>query len=424
MTSQEPKSRTSQVQQRWSQSLMNTYGTPPIALAAGRGSRVIDVEGREYIDLLAGIAVSSLGHAHPQVVAAVSHQIATLAHSSNLWASEPVIAVAEELCATLNHRSGSSDARAFFCNSGAEANEAALKIARLTQRRRILAAHHGFHGRTLGALALTGQPEKRAPFEPLAGQVEFFPYGDIDYLRSLVAQDPHRTAAIIVEPVQGETGVIPAPPGFLQAIRDICDEFDILFIADEVQTGVGRTGTFFGWEAEPTAVPDIITLAKGLGAGLPIGAVLARGRAAQLFQPGHHGTTFGGNPVACAAARVVLKTVDEPFLEQVRAHGALLAELLAQLPGVEHVRGRGLMLGVVLRHPVAKQMVSLALAPESGPGLLLNAPAADVVRLVPPLVITEADIRQAVDIFAGVLEQAIAAAASSVSLDLKDKEEL
>ncbi|QCB28373.1 acetylornithine transaminase [Corynebacterium endometrii] len=380
--------------QKWDEAILNTYGTPPVALVSGQGARLTDEEGNEYIDMLAGIAVNSLGTAHPAIVEAVTEQIQRLGHVSNLFGSQPVVDAAVKLRA----RVGDESARVFFCNSGAEANEAAFKLARLTGKHRVLAAHHGFHGRTMGSLALTGQPSKRKAFEPLPTGVEFYPYGDTSYLRELVEQNPGDTAAIILEPIQGETGVIPAPHGFLKAVRDLCDEHDLLFIADEVQTGVGRTGKFFGYQAEDV-LPDVITMAKGLGGGLPIGACIARGKAAGLFTPGSHGTTFGGNPVATAAANAVLDTVDGAFIENVSAKGALLADKVSQLPQVAEVRGRGLMLGVVLKEPIAKAAVSAGLKR----GLILNAPSESVIRLTPPLVIKEEDIVEAVDRLGDVL---------------------
>ncbi|MBA4505754.1 acetylornithine transaminase [Corynebacterium sanguinis] len=370
----------------WGDALMNNYGTPPIELASGRGAVVTDAAGRSHIDMLAGIAVNALGHAHPAVIDAVTRQISSLGHVSNLFASQPVVELGQRLKAKLDDDS----ARVFFCNSGGEANEAAFKLARLTGRRRVLAAHNGFHGRTMGSLALTGQPAKRAPFEPLPAGVEFYPYGDIDYLRTLVEMDPANTAAIFLEPVQGETGVIPAPEGFLEGVRELCDDHGILMVTDEVQTGVGRTGTFFAFE-HACVVPDVITMAKGLGGGLPIGATIARGRAAALFQPGSHGTTFGGNPVACAAALAVLDVVDDAFIADVARKGALLRELVSDVDGVESVRGRGLMLGVVLEREIAKETVAAGFEH----GVILNAPSSSVLRLTPPLVITDDEIREA-----------------------------
>ncbi|QPK80126.1 acetylornithine transaminase [Corynebacterium lizhenjunii] len=371
----------------WGEVLMNNYGTPPRGLVSGSGATVTDEAGQTYVDMLAGIAVNSLGHAHPAVVEAVSRQIATLGHVSNLFASEPVVDVARQL----RERVGDTSARVMFVNSGAEANEAAFKLARLTGRSRILAAKDGFHGRTMGALALTGQPAKARPFAPLPGGVEFYPYGDAAYVRALVEINPQDTAAIILEPIQGETGVVPAPEGFLAALRELCDEYGILLIVDEVQTGVGRTGTFFGYESAGI-VPDVITMAKGLGAGLPIGACIARGKAAELFTPGSHGTTFGGNPVACAAAQAVLAQVDAQFLADVVRKGDYLRRQLEAMEHVSQVRGNGLMLGAVLDVPVAKELVQAGLRQ----GVILNAPTDAVVRLTPPLVISETEIDTAI----------------------------
>ncbi|MFV8382418.1 acetylornithine transaminase [Corynebacterium hindlerae] len=378
---------------QWSHTLMDNYGTPPLTIVSGKGAQLTDDHGRTHIDLLAGIAVNSLGYGHPALVEAVSEQVANFAHVSNLFQSAPVL----DLGAALIERFGAGDTtladdtRVFFCNSGAEANEAAFKLARLTGKRRILAAEHGFHGRTMGSLALTGQPDKRKAFEPLPSGAEFFPYGDVDYLRKLVEINPSDAAAIIVEPIQGETGVIPAPDGFLKAVREICDEHEILFIVDEVQTGIGRTGDFFAHQHDGV-IPDVVTMAKGLGGGLPIGACLAHGAAAKLFTPGSHGTTFGGNPVSCAAGNVVLSVIDDDFCADVKRKGAALAEQVAQLPQVDHVRGRGLMLGVVLKGEWAKQAV--AKSPEYG--VIVNAPSASVLRLTPPLIISDEEIEAAV----------------------------
>ncbi len=340
----------------WQDAMMNNYGTPPVGIVSGHGAYLVDEQGNEYLDLLAGIAVNSLGTNHPAVVEAVSTQVATLGHVSNLFASPPAVKLAQRL----KEKVGDDSARVIFSNSGAEANEAAFKLARLTGRRRILAANNGFHGRTMGSLAMTGQPSKRDIFGPLPGGVEFYPYGDIDYLRALVEINPADTAAIILEPIQGETGVIPATIEFLQDIRALCDEHGILMVVDEVQTGVGRTGSFFAFE-KAGILPDVITMAKGLGAGLPIGACIGVGKAATLFGPGSHGTTFGGNPVACAAANAVLDVVDEQFVADVQTKGEKFTAALEKLALVDHVRGSGLLLGVVLKQAVAKQAVAKAL---------------------------------------------------------------
>ena len=382
--------------QRWAGALLDNYPVPPVELVEGSGSTVTDADDKQYIDMLAGIAVNALGHAHPAVVEAVTNQLSTLGHVSNLFGSAPVVKVAE----ALREHVGDDTARVYFGNSGTEANEAAFKLARLTGRRRILAAQHGFHGRTMGALAMTGQPDKQKPFEPLPAGVEFYPYGDIEALTALVEQNPSDTAAIILEPIQGETGVIPAPEGFLTQVRELCDKHGILFIADEVQTGVGRTGDFFAFQHEGV-LPDVITMAKGLGGGLPIGATIARGEAAKLFTPGSHGTTFGGNPVSCAAATAVLVTIDDAFLAEVRRKGQVLYDAASKIPGVKEVRGRGLMLGVVLEQPVAKRVVKLGLEH----GVILNAPADDVIRLTPPLVISDEEIAQAAQRLAAAIAE-------------------
>ena len=375
---------------RWAGALMDTYGTPAVELVSGRGARVTDSDGREYIDLLAGIAVNALGHAHPAVVDAVSRQVATLGQVSNVFAHPQVISLAERIKEIV----GEDDARVFFCNSGAEANEAAFKLARLTGRPRIIAAENGFHGRTMGSLALTGQPAKRAPFEPLPAGVEFVPYGDIDALRAL-ADDS--TAAVILESIQGETGVVPPPPGYLARVRELCDAHGILMIVDEVQAGMGRTGRWFGYQ-EDGIVPDVVTMAKGLGGGLPLGACVAMPRA-DLFTPGGHGTTFGGNPVSCAAGLAVVDTIRrEGLLDHARRLGDLSREGLEGHDAVREVRGRGLMLGVVLREPAAPG----SLDPLSR-GLILNQPAPDVLRIVPPLTITDQDVRTSVRIIREML---------------------
>lgn len=379
----------------WQEAMMNNYGTPPVGIVSGHGAYLVDEQGNEYLDLLAGIAVNSLGTNHPAVVEAVTKQVTTLSHVSNLFASPPAVQLAKRL----KEKVGDDSARVIFSNSGAEANEAAFKLARLTGRRRILAAKDGFHGRTMGSLAMTGQPSKRDIFGPLPGGVEFYPYGDIEYLRALVEINPDDTAAIILEPIQGETGVIPATVQFLQDVRSLCDEHGILMMIDEVQTGVGRTGSFFAFE-KAGITPDVITMAKGLGAGLPIGACIGVGKAASLFGPGSHGTTFGGNPVSCAAANAVLDVVDDEFIADVRAKGKKFTAALEKLHVVDHVRGSGLLLGVVLSQPVAKQAVAEALKQ----GLIINAPSDDVVRIAPPLIINESDIDIAIEKIAAVFD--------------------
>ena len=375
---------TASAQERWRGSLMDNYGTPPIALVRGRGARVWDVEGREYVDLLAGIAVNALGHAHPDVVAAIAEQAATLGHTSNLAITPPAVDLAERLLGLLDPQ-GTRGGRVFFCNSGAEANEAAFKLSRLTGRPRVVVAERSFHGRTMGSLALTAQPAKQEPFRPLPGDVVAVPFGDIAALEAAIDSD---TAAVFLEPIQGEGGVIPAPSGYLSAARAACDAHGAMLVLDEVQTGVGRTGAWFAHLPEGVE-PDVVTLAKGLGGGLPIGACIAFGDAAALLGPGSHGSTFGGNPVSCAAALCVLDVIArDQLLARASEAGAQITEIMLRSPLVSHVRGRGLLLGVVLRAPVAAEVEAAARAQ----GLIVNAVAPDVVRLAPPLVLTDDDI--------------------------------
>ncbi|WP_298076332.1 acetylornithine transaminase [uncultured Corynebacterium sp.] len=377
-------------QGHWNAALFETYGTPPRELVSGRGTIVTDAAGNEYLDLLSGIAVNALGHAHPAIVDAVTNQIATLSHTSNLFAHPQVIKLAERLKGLLGEQSGeaaeaAAGARVFFSNSGAEANEAAFKIARATGKTKILAAERGFHGRTMGALALTGQPDKQEPFKPLPGGVEYYPYGDIEALREMADDD---TAAIFLESIQGETGVIPAPDGFLAAVRELCDAHNILMVVDEVQAGMGRTGQWFGFQHEAGVLPDVITMAKGLGGGLPIGATLALPKA-QLLAKGMHGTTFGGNPVVCAAANAVIDTIEsEDLLANVAAQSQAIRDGLADHPSVQTIRGRGLMLGIVLDAPLDLDPLDY--------GLIVNKPQPDVIRLVPPLNISADEVQRGV----------------------------
>lgn len=386
---------------RWNHSLMRNYGTPPLELVSGRGVVVTGNDGREYVDLLAGIAVNALGHGHPAVVEAVSRQVSELGHVSNLYIHPTVVSLAERLESLL---AVDEPVRTFFCNSGAEANEAAFKIARRTGRSRLLAAENAFHGRTMGALAMTGQPAKREPFEPMPAGVEFFPYGDIAALTTLVERAPADTAAIIIEPVQGEGGVVEPPEGFLADVRELCDRHGILMMVDEVQTGIGRTGAMFATRAAGV-VPDVITLAKGLGGGLPIGACLGVGTAGELLTAGQHGTTFGGNPIACAAALAVLDTIErDDLVAHVDRLGKVIAAEIECLdhPLVHHVRGRGLLLGIVLTAPVAKAVEVVA----REAGYLVGATQADVVRLAPPLVLTESQAAKFVSELPAILDAA------------------
>ena len=362
--------------QRWQGSLMNNYGTPKLPLVRGAGAKLWDADGNEYVDFVGGIAVNALGHAHPAIVEAVSTQIAQLGHVSNLFIAEPPVTLAERLLERFGR-----DGKVFFCNSGAEANEGAFKIGRLTGRQHMVATTGGFHGRTMGSLALTGQPAKQEPFLPLPGDVTHVPYGDAQALAAAVTDE---TALVIIEPIQGENGVVVPPAGYLKAARAITAAHGALLVLDEVQTGVGRTGHWFEYQAHEGVLPDVVTLAKGLGGGLPLGATVAFGRAAELLQPGQHGTTFGGNPVACAAGLAVLDTIaNEGLLENVKRQSERLRDGIESLgdPLIDYVRGAGLLLGIVLTEPLAPQVQQAA----QDAGFLVNAPAPDVVRLMPPL---------------------------------------
>jgi len=369
---------------RWEASMMKNYGRPPLLLVRGKGSRVWDDSGKEYIDLIAGIAVNALGHGHPAFVQAITDQLNTIGHTSNLYATEPGLHLAERLLQLSDAPSGS---RVFFCNSGAEANEAAFKLSRLTGRTHVVVATGGFHGRTMGSLALTAQPAKQDPFRPLPGEVTVVPYGDAQALAAAVTLE---TAAVFLEPIQGEGGVIVPPRGYLAAARAACDAQGALLILDEVQTGIGRTGAWFAFQNEQV-MPDVLTLAKGLGGGLPIGALIAFGDAANLFTPGSHGSTFGGNPISARAALTVLEVIErEGLLEQVCASGErLAAELPALSQGLVHsVRGAGLLRAAEL-NGVLSSDVDAALRAN---GLLANAVAPNAIRMAPALNISTADL--------------------------------
>jgi acetylornithine aminotransferase len=380
---------------RWQHALMDNFGTPRLPLVRGEGVHVWDAEGKRYTDFLGGIAVNSLGHAHPAVVAAVTRQIGTLGHVSNLFMAEQPIRLAERLIA----HTGRQDARVYFSNSGAEANEAAFKLARLTGRTHMVSALGAFHGRTMGALALTAQPKKQDGFHPLPGDVTNVPYGDVDALRAAVTEE---TAAVILEPIQGENGVVVPPADYLVAAREITRAKGALLILDEIQTGIGRCGHWFHHQAFEGVDPDVVTLAKGLGGGLPIGATLAFGDAAHLFKPGHHGSTFSGNPVVCAAANAVLDTIErDGLLDQVTKVGERLRAGITSSgePLIDHVRGAGLLIGVVLTRPVAGE-IQAAL---QRAGFLVNAATPDVIRLAPPLILTERDVDAFLAVLPGVL---------------------
>ena len=371
--------------------LLGTYARPPIALVRGDGCRVWDADGKEYIDFIAGIAVCSLGHGHRAVIEAVTRQAKQLTHVSNLYLNEPAVQLAERLVDLLGH-----DARVFFCNSGTEANETALKLARrhgrdldpTGGRLDVVAAEGSFHGRTMGALSLTHSPAKREPFEPLPGGVRFVPYGDTAALRDAVDE---RTAAVFLEPILGESGVVPPPDGYLAAARQICTSAGALLVLDEVQSGIGRTGAWFGHEHDGV-IPDVITLAKGLGGGVPIGACIAVGAAASRLRPGDHGSTFGGNPLACAAALAVIDTIDrEGLLAHVTEIGDRLAAgvgaLVGAVPHLTGSRGRGLWRALTMDQPVAPAVEAAA----REAGFLVNAVAPDAIRLAPPLVLPAVD---------------------------------
>lgn len=397
--------RTTTLADRWNAVMMPNYGTPAIAIDHGEGVRVWDVDGRSYLDFVAGIAVSALGHAHPALLEAVRAQVGRVAHTSNLAMHEPGIQLAERLVALLG-----VPARVFFANSGAEANECALKIARAhgraDGRTEIVACEGSFHGRTLGALAVTGNPAKREPFAPLPGPVRFVDYGDAAQLRAEVGA---QTAAVIVEPTLGEGGIVAPPPHYLRTVREICDAAGALLILDEVQSGVGRTGHWFACHAADVT-PDVITLAKGLGGGAPIGACVGVGRAGELLGPGDHGSTFGGNPISCAAALAVLDTIErEDLLTHVRDVGEHLGKSLAELVGgaVSEIRGTALWRGVGL----ASASASVVEAAARERGLLVNAVRPDTLRLAPPLIVTDDEVDEAIDI----LSASIAASTEAAS---------
>ena len=382
-------------QEQYSGSLIHAFGLPARELVRGEGVHVYDDEGRRYLDLLAGIATASLGHAHPAYVAALADQAATLSHISNLFTSPNQIALAEKLSALLGH-----DAKVFLANSGTEANEAAFKITRRTGRTRIIAAENSFHGRTMGALAITHKAAYREPFEPLPGDVTFVPYGDAEALAAAVDET---VAAVVLEPMQGEAGVVVPPDGYLTAAREITSAHGALLWLDEVQTGIGRSGRWFDHQREGV-VPDLVTVAKGLGNGFPVAASLATGATADLIQPGMHGTTFGGNPLASRAALTVLGIL-EPLLPQINAVGDRFAADLTGLPGVVAVHGRGLLRGVQLKQPVGPAMVAAGLEA----GFILNAARPDRIRIAPPLIVTSDDLLPFVEAWPALYERASAA---------------
>jgi acetylornithine aminotransferase len=384
---------------RWQSVMMNNYGTPPLALVRGSGAEVWDADGNRYLDLVAGIAVNSLGHAHPAIVEAVTKQISTLGHVSNLYLAEPPLELAERLVDLLGV--APQGARVLFCNSGAEALEAAFKMSRRTGRTKLVAAQNAFHGRTMGALALTGQEPKRAPFAPLPGDVTHVPYGDVDALAAAVTDE---TAAVVLEPILGEAGVIIPPEGYLQAARAITTRHGALLVLDEVQTGIGRTGFWFAHQAVGVT-PDVVTLAKGLAGGLPMGACIGIGAAADLLEPGQHGTTFGGNPVCAAAALAVLRTIEsEGLLSHVDRVGKELAAGVDALghPLVESVAGAGLLIGIGLTSPASAAVASAA----RDAGILVNNAVPSRLRLVPPLIFSHEQATEFLTALPGILDAA------------------
>jgi len=377
---------------RWEASIQNNYGKPSITLVKGKGVLVTDASGKTYLDFLGGIATSILGHAHPTVVKAVTKQLSTLSHISNFYAHPNAIVLAEKLA----RMTGEKNSKVFFCQSGAEANEAAFKLSRRSGKVRVVAAQGAFHGRTMGALSLTGQPSKREPFLPLIKGVKHVPYGDIYAMRKAVNK---KTAMVIIEPIMGEAGVIVPPHDYLQQLRYICDTNGALLVIDAVQTGMGRTGDWFGYEYSGIT-PDVITLAKGLGGGLPLGAMIALGKAADLFQPGDHGSTFGGNPVTTAAALSVISFIEEnQILDKVQKQGNYLMQEIALIPGVKEVRGAGLLIGIELDSLKAQDIA----AAMQNAGVLVNAANPTTIRITPALNVSDAQINKFISIFKKVM---------------------
>jgi acetylornithine aminotransferase len=384
--------KNAQVSTAWKKALQDNYGVPSIALVKGKGSEVYDVEGKKYLDLLGGIATNVLGHAHPAIVKAVSKQVGTLGHVSNFYAHPNVIELAQKLASM----TGDKSARVFFAQSGAEANEAAMKLSRRTGKYRIVAAQGAFHGRTMGALSMTGQPSKREPFLPLIKGIKHVPYGDIKAMRRAISS---KTAMVILEPIMGEAGVIVPPADYLAQVRELCTQKGALLVIDAVQTGMGRTGDWFGYEYSGIT-PDVITLAKGLGGGLPLGAMIALGDAAQLFVAGDHGSTFGGNPITTAAALAVIKVIEkDKIMIKVRKDQDFIMHKIALIEGVSEVRGAGLLIGIQLDKPIASKITLLM----REQGVLVNAANDSTIRIAPALNISRIQLTKFCTIFEKVM---------------------
>jgi acetylornithine/N-succinyldiaminopimelate aminotransferase len=383
---------------RYTDVMMNTFGPPKRVFVRGEVCHVYDADGRKYLDLLAGLAVNSLGHAHPFILSAITSQLATLGHVSNFFSTPAQIALAERLAGFTVEAAPQTHARVFFTNSGTEANEAAFKLTRRTGRTKIISTEGAFHGRSMGALAITHNPKYREPFEPLPGTVEFVPYGDTAALESVVDDT---VAAIVLEPIQGENGVVVPPDGYLAAARQISQRYGALLWIDEVQTGIGRTGAWLAHNSDRITA-DVVTVAKGLGNGFPVGACIATGAAADLLGPGSHGTTFGGNPVAAIAGLAVLAVIErDGLLDHVIRTGEQLSAAIQglQSPLIAAVRGRGLLRGIVLRDPIAAAVADAAL----DAGFIINAPKPDVLRLAPPLIVTSAQLHTFVAVLPDLL---------------------
>jgi acetylornithine aminotransferase len=360
-----------------------TYSTPRLLLSKGQGAYLFDSEGSKYVDFLGGIATNALGHNHPKIVKAINSQVKKLGHVSNIYAHDPGLVLAENLL----KMTGDDSSRVYFCNSGTEAVEAAIKLSRLTGRKQIISAHGSFHGRTMGSLSLTAQPKKQNPFKPLLKHIKYVKFGD---LKSLERKISRRTAMVILEPIMGEAGVIVPPNGYLKGARELCSKYGALLAFDCVQTGMGRTGTWFGYEHEGIN-PDIITLAKGIGGGLPLGAMITIGEKSNLFQPGSHGSTFGGNPISCAAANAVISEIKEKrYLLSNAKKGKLFKESIKNISGVKEVRGRGLLIGIEFTNPIADNVV---LEMEKA-GFLINSVNPNTIRIAPSYLIKDSDIKR------------------------------